>query len=175
MRTASLACAIVVMACGTHALMGCVASTPRAERTITNVGGVVISNAPAVNEAPEPRAQGERLVFAYGLLAENVGTARAVLDLVSSRAALAQVGQDKPDAEFRITCLEHEPKRRRAPIAVLEPGERTRIDCEVELTEALAAPLASAEREVVLGLPVHTASEHALVYFDYRLFEGDAP
>jgi hypothetical protein len=156
-------------------LASCAAQAPRVERVITNAGGVVVSNAPAVNEEPEPRAQGERLVLDYGLFAENVGTTRAVIDLVSARAALAQVGQEAPEAVFRIACRERDAKRRSAPLAVLEPGERTRIDCEIELTKAQSAPLESAERELSLALPVHTATEHVLLYFDYRLLVGDAP
>jgi hypothetical protein len=156
-------------------LAACVAHEPRVTRMITNMDGLVLSNGPAVNDAHEPSARGERLIVRYGLFAENLGASRALLDIVSAHASLTEVGQALTGDRFRIACLERDAAPRAAPVVVLEPGERTRVDCEVELTHTLAMSLQSADRELVLAIPVHTADEHALLFFDYLLQVGDAP
>lgn len=154
---------------------GCGAHAPRIERSIHALPGVVITNSLALQAAPRPRARGGRLVLDYPLLAESHGPGRAELFLAAARAALVPEREGEAVESFRIACLAHDAARRAQPVLVLEPGERARVDCQVEIPPEHAARLADADRDLILGLPMRTSSQATIATFGYALRAGDAP
>ena len=161
---------VVIAAC---AALGCGAGRSRVAYRIDSVSGLVISSAPAVHEAPEPSVRGEQLVFAYPLFAENHAAAPAELDLVGARAAIVPEGDGEALEPFRATCLEHDPARRTASVAVLARGARVRIDCTIEIPRAQMAKVHNADREIALTVPVRAGEQQETVLFTYLLFAGD--
>jgi hypothetical protein len=152
------------------------ADLARVPRAITTLEGVVITNGPALFERPEPRVRNDRLDFRYSLFAENHGGALVEIHVAAARAAF----EPEPPAEldaFRVACFDHDPARRASPVSVLEPGERTQIDCHVELSRKHTRELEGGDRELFLGMPVlvrtGAQTRREIATFSYQLYMGD--
>jgi hypothetical protein len=155
------------------AVVGCGYSRIRTTYVLDRVEGLAISSSPAVYEQLQPRVYDGRLAFDYPLFAENHDASTAELDLVAARAMLMPESDLEKAEPFRAECREHTPGRRSAPVTVLAPGARVRVDCTVEIPRAQMAKVYNADREILLGVPVRAGGQSRLVVFSYALFAGD--
>jgi hypothetical protein len=155
------------------AVVGCGYNRIRTTYVLDRLEGLAISSSPALYEQHQPRVHDDQLVFDYPLFAENHGASGAELDLVAARAMLMPESDMEKGEPFRADCREHTPGRRSAPVTVLAPGARVRVDCTVEIPRAQMAKVHNADREVLLSVPVRAGGQSKLLVFSYALFAGD--
>lgn len=143
-------------------LLGCAGPAPRMSAQLDNYAGLLVSNSPAREDAPEPSREHDGIAFSYAFLVENQSALAVTLDFA---AAVVTVRKQRG----RIACVA---LNRRMTTLTMPPRERARVDCRAWLGPAAANEIANGDRTVWIEIPVSPTAER--IRLPYLLRVEDA-